>query len=107
MSEPIDLARVTQLRKELAELVKAHPELTQPEAQTRLTQWLRDERMKSKQELKPVFVRLPKDLIQRIDTFVDILANTQPGLKPTRSDAIRMLLYRGLEAMEISTRNVP
>lgn len=44
------------------------------------------------------FVRLPDELIAELDRYVEILAEEQPGLKPSRSDAIRILLYRGLEA---------
>jgi metal-responsive CopG/Arc/MetJ family transcriptional regulator len=46
---------------------------------------------------KQIFVRLPDELVVELDRFVEVLAEEQPGLNPSRSDAIRILLYRGLE----------
>jgi metal-responsive CopG/Arc/MetJ family transcriptional regulator len=47
---------------------------------------------------KQIYVRLDDDLIAKIDRYVERLEARQPGLKPSRSDAIRILLHRGLEA---------
>jgi metal-responsive CopG/Arc/MetJ family transcriptional regulator len=47
---------------------------------------------------KQIFVRLPDELVAELDRYAEILASEQPGLNPSRSDAIRILLYRGLEA---------
>jgi hypothetical protein len=49
---------------------------------------------------KPVYVRLDDALIARIDRYAERLAAEQPGLKPTRSDTIRVLLHRALDAAE-------
>jgi hypothetical protein len=47
---------------------------------------------------KQIYVRLDDDLIAKIDRYVERLAERQPGLRPSRSDAIRILLHRGLDA---------
>jgi metal-responsive CopG/Arc/MetJ family transcriptional regulator len=49
---------------------------------------------------KQIYVRLDDALLTRIDQYVDRLAADQPGLKPSRSDAIRILLYKALDAEE-------
>jgi metal-responsive CopG/Arc/MetJ family transcriptional regulator len=47
---------------------------------------------------KQIYVRLDDELLARIDLYVQQLAVDQPGLKPSRSDAIRILLHKGLDA---------
>jgi metal-responsive CopG/Arc/MetJ family transcriptional regulator len=47
---------------------------------------------------KQIYVRLDDALLARIDKYVDRLAVGQPGLKPSRSDAIRILLHKGLDS---------
>jgi hypothetical protein len=54
--------------------------------------------MASESPPKQIYVRLDDDLLARIDRYVERLATRQPGLNPSRSDAIRILLHRGLEA---------
>ena len=50
-------------------------------------------------------VRLPHDLVNQIDIYVDKLQTDFPGLNITRADAIRQLLTSGLNAeTEIKTR---
>ena len=50
-------------------------------------------------------VRLPNDLITRIDTYVNKLQSDFPSLNITRADAIRQLLTSGLSAeTEIKTK---
>ena len=49
-------------------------------------------------EPKAVYVRLDPVLREKLDRFVDRLAAEQPGLDPTRSHAIRILLNRALDA---------
>jgi len=92
----IDVTQVRHVRAQLQALVETYPELRTPEAQARLTIWM--ERCMAQRSGKQIFVRLPDDLIEALDDYVTSLAEEQPGLKPSRSDAIRMLLYRGLEA---------
>lgn len=47
---------------------------------------------------KQIFVRLPAELVERLDAYVARLAEERPGLRPNRSDAIRILLNQALEA---------
>ena len=50
-------------------------------------------------------VRLPHDLVNQIDIYVDKLQTDFPGLNITRADAIRQLLTAGLNSeTEIKTR---
>ena len=50
-------------------------------------------------------VRLPHDLVNQIDIYVDKLQRDFPGLNITRADAIRQLLTAGLNSeTEIKTR---
>jgi hypothetical protein len=49
---------------------------------------------------RQVYVGLDDATLARIDRFLEQLSAQQPGLKPNRSDAIRGLVHRGLEAVE-------
>lgn len=50
---------------------------------------------------KATYVRLDDVLLARIDRYAERLAAEQPGFRPTRSDAIRILLHKGLDAEEL------
>ena len=43
-----------------------------------------------------ITIRLPRDLLERLDRHVDRVRGEQPGLSVTRADAARMLLIRAL-----------
>jgi hypothetical protein len=82
-------------------LVEAYPELRSPEARARMAAWLEEEQqVRGRQKGKQIFVRLPDELTAEVDTYAEILAKERPGLRPSRSDAIRVLLYKGLEAVK-------
>ena len=49
---------------------------------------------------KPIYIRLDEALLARIDQFAERMNAQQPGLKLNRSDAIRVLIHKGLEATE-------
>jgi metal-responsive CopG/Arc/MetJ family transcriptional regulator len=49
---------------------------------------------------KQIYVRLDDALLARIDRFIEHLTAQQPGLKPNRSDAIRVLVHKGLDAFD-------
>ena len=49
---------------------------------------------------RQIYVRLDDATLARIDEFVEYLSRQQPGLKPNRSDAIRVLVTRSLDAFE-------
>jgi hypothetical protein len=46
-------------------------------------------------------VRLPLDLLRRVDRIRQRLANHVPGA--TRTDAVRMVIQKGLESLEANT----
>ena len=45
-------------------------------------------------------VRLPDDLVERVDKYIDHLRDELPGLNISRADAIRQLLMVGLREEE-------
>jgi hypothetical protein len=47
--------------------------------------------------------RVPSSLLVRLDAFVADLMLRTPGLKPTRSDAARVILLKALDEHEKST----
>jgi len=49
-------------------------------------------------------VRLPLDLLARLDAHVATRKAREPGLKYTRADAIRQLLYRMLDLVDADER---
>jgi len=49
---------------------------------------------------RQVFVRMPEDLVTALDRYVERMKLEQPGTSLSRSDAIRVLLYRALAAVE-------
>jgi hypothetical protein len=51
-------------------------------------------------ENEQVAFRLPKALIKRVDAYAARLEAAQPGMKVTRTDAVRVLLVRALDAAE-------
>jgi len=45
-------------------------------------------------------IRLEPALLARVDAYAESIAAAVPGMKASRSDAVRALLIRGLEAKE-------
>lgn len=85
-------------------LLVAHPELKSPEVQRRLSTWLSQEehRVMTETDTKTqqLFVRVPLGLVQALDNYVAKIRAEHPGLRPTRSDAIRELLYKVLADLQ-------
>ncbi len=98
MTKKVDLAGIQRGLATLNALVEARPELREPQARARLSAWLKGEHMMAT-ERRGVFVRMTEDLLERIDRYVERMAREQPGTLPTRSDAIRVLLYKGLDTV--------
>ena len=103
----VDLAAVRRGLAGLDATVKRWPELTTPEARERLGAYLEDERghdmgrTKTAKEKGPTVqtaVRLDPELIARLDVIAAKLS--RPGLEVTRTDAIRIALLTGLQAIE-------
>jgi metal-responsive CopG/Arc/MetJ family transcriptional regulator len=63
--------------------------------------------MASESSPKQIYVRLDDTLLSRIDRYAERLAAEQPGLKPTRSDAIRILLHKALDADTREEETIP
>lgn len=51
-------------------------------------------------ELKQLAFRVPASVLDQIDQYVTFMAEQSPGLVPTRSDAVRVLLAQALSAHE-------
>ncbi len=45
-------------------------------------------------------VRLPDDILKRLDKHIERMQAAEPGLTFTRADAVRTLVVRGLEVVE-------
>jgi transposase len=54
-----------------------------------------------------IFVRMPTDLVARLDRYAAELAREQPGISPSRSAAIRQLLYLKLDELDAETARQP
>ena len=94
----MDLARVRAARARLDALVRDHPELVGTGGDG-VAGWVvtleGDEAMADTEQ---VAFRLPKDLIARIDDYAARLAKEQAGMTVTRTDVVRVLLTRALDA---------
>lgn len=101
----LDLPRVRQGLATLDALLEAHPELREPDAQARLTAWLEEEvPLMERHKGKPIFVRLPDELVTALDQYAAVLAEERPGMKASRADAIRVLLHKGLATVTREAR---
>jgi len=54
----------------------------------------------AKEETTTVAFRLPNSLVKRLDEYVKRLDAGQPGMTHSRTDAVRVLLMRGLDEMD-------
>ena len=54
--------------------------------------------MPDKQRTVQVAIRVPEELLERIDDFAQRLSEATPGLMITRADAVRMLMAKALDA---------
>lgn len=55
----------------------------------------------------PIAFRLPKDWIDRADGLKAFLEGGRPGLDLSRSDLMRMVFAKGLEALEAESSETP
>ena len=96
----LDLEKIRAGLAKLDALVEAHPELTSPEAQARLTAWLQTEETQHMPVSEKIFVRMDPELVNTIEQYAERMRAEHPGFHPTRSDAIRALLYKAIEQMQ-------
>jgi hypothetical protein len=101
----VDLAAVRRGLAGLDATVRRWPELTTPEARERLGAYLerdhdmgRTKNAKDKGPTVQTAVRLDLELITRLDAIARKLS--RPGLEVTRTDALRICLLTGLQAIE-------
>jgi len=55
-------------------------------------------RPKLESTMETVSARLPREMVDRIDAYLEGLHDKMPLFKPNRADAVRALLAMGLEA---------
>jgi hypothetical protein len=62
-------------------------------------------------QTRQIFVRMPEDLIIALDRYLERMRAEQPGANLSRSDVIRLLLYKALtpirEGEEENRRDAP
>jgi hypothetical protein len=97
---PIDLARVRAALAKLDKLEAEHPEAF---GGRNAAGWIEviktDEGARiMAEETMQTAVRIPVTLVAQVDAFAEAWKATNPGVQLTRSDAIRLLIVRGLEA---------
>lgn len=44
--------------------------------------------------------RFPESLVERLDKVAEQIQTTQPGIRVTRSEVIRLATFRGIELLE-------
>ncbi len=60
--------------------------------------------MKRKRDVSIIPVRLPTEVVSRLDRLAERLRDERPGVTVSRSDAIRVALIRGLDGLEGGSR---
>ncbi|MBI5493757.1 MAG: hypothetical protein HY904_01955 [Deltaproteobacteria bacterium] len=98
-ARPVDLDAVRASRKRLRALAAAHPQLRGEPGANNVSGWeatlaTEEARMATQQ----VGIRLPEELVARLDQHVERMRAAQPGLEVTRADAVRVLLTKALDA---------
>ena len=108
---PADLAKVHELLARLDELVRDHPELV-ANGVGDVDAWVKtlanyEETGAEGMPTTQIGVRLPNELLDKLDAYAKQLTKDNPGMKFTRADAERILLTRGLEGFDPKPRKKP
>ena len=95
---PVDLAKVREALAGLDDLAQRRPDLvgtptSDPEAVAAILATLED----SVQNDRSVTFRLPSALVKRIDAYAEVLREQTPGMRVSRTDAVRVLLTMSLD----------
>lgn len=61
--------------------------------------------MAKKADMVVMPFRLPPAMVKRLDQHAERIRKAQPGLRATRSDALRMLVNEALDRAEEAARN--
>lgn len=93
-----DTADIGKVRRAMAALESAVAEMP-PENRTRVARYLNGELLVGKDDVRAMSVRLPADLIERIDAAAEQLNSAIP-VRLSRNAMIEALLTRGVEAIE-------
>jgi len=108
----VDLPEVRKALRRLDEIAAEHPALLE-EGPTDRQAWIETlqeiEKMprRAGEPTKQVAFRLPVSLIARVDVYVEILSQENPGVALTRADAVRLLLNRGLDQLGVPVGEKP
>lgn len=100
----VDLPRVRAALAELDRLVEAHPELRGQSGAANRAAWLAElETMEGDNVAtndKQTAIRIPAELMDRLDRMATLWRRERPGARMTRSDALRVLLLQALDGAE-------
>lgn len=102
----VDLARVRAALAALDRLVEAHPELRGQSGVANRAAWLVElESMEGDNVAtndKQTAIRIPAELLERLDRMAEVWRAERPGARMTRSDVLRVLLLQALDRAEAS-----
>lgn len=104
----MDLEAVRQARASLAKLAEDFPELVGEPSEDNRAAWERalEETMATKKtpvgkiSEAQIAVRFPQALLERVDAYAERLRAEDPGPAWKRSDVVRLLVTRALDAAE-------
>ena len=98
----VDLAAVRLARANLRSLARKHPELTTEPSTANRQGWVTDVEAMMADDTKDeqMVVRLPSALLERVDAYAERLRREMPGPSWKRSDVVRLLLAKALDAAE-------
>jgi hypothetical protein len=97
---PVDLVAVRTARTNLRRLARERPEMTTSASEANRRGWetVLEETMGDETKDEQIVVRLPSALLERLDAYAERMRREVPGPAWKRSDVVRMLLARALEA---------
>jgi|CZKU01.1.fsa_nt_gi hypothetical protein len=97
----VDLDAVRLARANLRRLAHEHPELTTEPSKGNRKGWEADvEAIVDETKDEQMVVRLPGALLARVDAYAERLRREMPGPSWKRSDVVRLLLAKALDAAE-------
>jgi hypothetical protein len=97
----VDLTAVRLARANLRRLAREHPELTTEPSKANRRGWEAEvEAIVDETNDEQMVVRLPGALLARVDAYAERLRREMPGPSWKRSDVVRLLLAKALDAAE-------
>lgn len=100
----VDLPRVRAALAELDRLALAHPELCGQRGPGNVAGWRAElETMEGDNVAtndKQTAMRIPAELLDRLDRLAEVWRAERPGFRTTRSDVLRVLLLEALDRAE-------